>query len=417
MSTSKNWAGNLTYHAKNLAEPTSLDAVQDVVSTSTKLRALGSRHSFNAIADTHGTHVSLAHMPAGLTIDADARTVTISGGLRYGEFVEELDRAGWALGNLASLPHISVAGAIATGTHGSGTGNKNLAAAVTGLEMVIADGSVISARRGDPEFDGMVVALGTLGVVTRVTLDVVPSFDVRQDVFDDLPWNSLINHFEEVMTGAYSLSVFTLWDSPVAGAVWVKSIPDASLTAPRTEYFGATLAESARHPLPDGATQSTTQQGVAGPSWARLPHFRLEHTPSAGAELQSEYLVPREHAVEAIAAIRALGPRIRPHLLVSELRTIAADSLWLSPAHGVDCLGIHFTWMQHGDEITALLHQIERTLAPLGARPHWGKLFEANPARIRSLYPRLREFRQLAAALDPTGKFRNEFVDHWLFGA
>lgn len=415
MSTSKNWAGNLTYRAKVLAEPTTINELHAVVTSAAKLRALGSRHSFNTIADTADTQISLAHMPVELSINAEAQTVTVNGGARYGEFVRELDQAGWALQNLASLPHISVAGAIATGTHGSGVGNQSLAAAVAALDLMIADGSVITVRRGDPEFSGMIVTLGALGVVIRVTLDVVPSFEVRQDVYDNLPWSSLINNFDEVVGGAYSLSVFTMWDAPNAGTVWAKHLPHAWVTQPAKGYFGATLAEEARHPLSDGPTASTTEQGTSGPSWARLPHFRLEHTPSSGDELQSEFLVPREHAVAAIEAIRSLGPRIRPHLFVSELRTIAADDLWLSPAHSVDCLGIHFTWMQHGAEITALLHQIDRTLRPFGARPHWGKLFESDPGRVGLLYPRLGDFREVAEALDPAGKFRNEFIDRWLF--
>ena len=417
MSASKNWSGNVTYTAQDLAEPTSVEELQAVVSATPKVRALGSRHSFSSIADTPDTQVSLSKMPVEVAIDGNSRTVTVNAGARYGEFVEELDRAGWALGNLASLPHISVAGAIATGSHGSGVGNGSLAAAVAGIEMVIADGTVISARRGDPEFDGMVVALGTLGILTRVTLDVVPRFEIIQHVYTSLPWDSLVDGFDEVVSGAYSVSIFTLWDAPDAGSVWTKSIPDAVGPITPKEYFGATLARDQRHPLPDGPAKFATQQGQPGAWWARLPHFRLEFTPSKGDELQSEYLLPREHAGAAIEAVRALGPRIRPHLFISELRTIAADPLWLSPTHSVDCLAIHFTWMQHGDEITALLHQLERTLAPFGARPHWGKLFRADARRIASLYPKLREFRQLAGALDPEAKFRNDFVDRWLFGA
>ncbi|AXT85745.1 FAD-binding protein [Aeromicrobium sp. A1-2] len=410
--TGTNWAGNLTYHATALHQPGSIEELSALVAAAPSARALGSRHSFNAIADTTGVQISVAGLPPVVEVDAAAREVTVSAGLRYGELVEELDQAGWALHNLASLPHISVAGAIATGTHGSGDRNGSLASSVAGLELVTADGTVRSVRRGDPDFDGMVVSLGLLGVVTKVTLDIIPTFQIRQDLYEGVPWESIETDLDAITGSAYSVSLFTDWGAGGAGQAWVKSRADA---APREEFFGARPAARQLHPLPgEQADVATTQLGAAGPWWDRLPHFRLGFTPSNGEELQTEYLVPREHALEAIRAVRALAPRVQPHLLISEIRTIAADALWLSPSHSVGCLAIHFTWRMHVPEVTALLPVIDAALAPCAARPHWGKVFETAPQRLLEAYPRIPDLRALADRLDPEQTFANRLTSHWL---
>jgi xylitol oxidase len=410
--TETNWAGNLTYGASSLLEPTTMEQLCEIVATEPAVRGLGSRHSFNRIADTTGVHVSVAALPAVVEVDTLARQVIVSAGLRYGELVEELDRAGWALHNLASLPHISVAGAIATGTHGSGDHNGSLAGSVAALELVTADGSVLTVRRGDPDFDGMVVALGCLGIVTKVTLDIVPTFQVRQDVYEGVSWESIADNFDAITASAYSVSMFTDWGEAGAGQAWLKSRADVT---PPADFFGALPATRELHPLPDESAEFTTRQlGAPGAWWDRLPHFRLGFTPSNGEELQTEYLVPRFHALAAIAAVRSLAPAIRPHLFVSELRTIAADDLWLSPSHDVDCLAIHFTWRMHVPEVTALLPALDDALAPFGARPHWGKVFESDRDRLAVAYPRISDFRSLAERLDPTGTFRNDQTSKWL---
>lgn len=410
--TGTNWAGNLTYGASKLLEPTSVDELCEIVATEPLVRGLGSRHSFNPIADTTGVQVSVAALPAVIEVDPAARQVTVSAGLRYGELVEELDRAGWALHNLASLPHISVAGAIATGTHGSGDHNGSLASSVAALELVTGDGSVLRVRRGDPDFAGMVVSLGCLGIVTQVTLDIVPTFQVRQDVYEGVSWESIADNFDAITASAYSVSMFTDWGDAGAGQAWLKSRADVT---PPADFFGASPATRELHPLPDESAEFTTRQlGAPGVWWDRLPHFRLGFTPSNGEELQTEYLVPRFHALAAIDAVRSLAAAIRPHLFVSELRTIAADDLWLSPSHDVDSLGIHFTWRMHVPEVTALLPALDDALAPFSARPHWGKVFRSDRAHLDTAYPRISDFRSLAERLDPTATFRNAQTSEWL---
>ncbi|HEX8598864.1 MAG TPA: D-arabinono-1,4-lactone oxidase [Chloroflexia bacterium] len=424
MTTSlNNWAGNYTYTAPRLHYPETLEQVQELVSRSSKLKVLGSRHSFNSIADTPGDLVSLDRLGASgplLTLDRERHTVTISAAARYGQINRQLHREGYALRNLASLPHISVAGACATATHGSGDHNGTLATAVRAMEVVTADGSMLVLSRdlsGD-KFAGAVVALGGLGVVTKLTLDVVPAFDMRQDVYEHLPLSQLVDHFEQIVSGADSVSLFTRWQDDLVDQVWLKRrVTDEDEFAPASELFGATLAPTHLHPIPSLSAESCTEQmGVRGPWFERLPHFRMDFTPSSGEELQSEYLVPRQHVIAAINTLFGLSARLAPLLQVTEVRTIAADDLWMSPCYQQACVGIHFTWKKDWDAVRQLLPVIEEQLAPLEARPHWGKLFTMPPQRVRLLYPKLPDFQRLLRSYDPQGKFRNAFLDRYIFG-
>ncbi|WP_307024435.1 FAD-binding protein [Arthrobacter globiformis] len=414
-----NWAGNLRYAAAEVQEPATVAELQGLVAGAQKLRALGSRHSFNRIADTTGTLVSLEHLEPAIQVDPAKMTVTVSGGTRYGTLAAELQRQGYALHNLASLPHISVAGAVATATHGSGDRNGNLATAVAGLELVTADGGILTSRRGEPDFDGMVVGLGALGIVSSLTLDIEPTFRLSQTVFEDLEWDQVLENFDDVTSSAYSVSLFTDWSGGRIGQAWLKSrTEDESAPPLRNGFFGGTPAKEPRHPIAGVPGTTCTQQlGVPGPWSDRLAHFRMEFTPSKGDELQSEYLVPREHAVDAIQAMRKLSHLVTPLLLVSEIRTMAADSLWLSPNYGTDSIGLHLTWRQDQPAVEAVLPVIEAELAPLGARPHWGKLFDGGASRLAPLYPRFADFKALADRLDPEGKFRNDFLDTKVFGS
>jgi xylitol oxidase len=410
-----NWAGNHTYQAAVLHRPASLDQLRELVAGAGRLRALGSRHSFSEIADSDEL-VSLDGLPAEVAIDHGAGTVSVAAGLRYGELAETLKAEGVALANLASLPHISVAGAIATATHGSGDANGNLATAVAGLKLVTASGELLSASRGDPDFDGMVVGLGALGVVTRLTLDVEPAYQVRQRTFEGLPWASLFEHFDEVTGAGYSVSLFTRWGETV-DQVWIKSRVTAEPERARGDLFGAVPATVDRHPiLGIDPVNCTPQLGVAGPWSDRLPHFRMGFTPSSGEELQSEYHLPRGRAVAALEALRGIGDRLRPVLQVSELRTVAADRLWMSPQYGRDTLAVHFTWGPDWAAVRPVLAELEAALADFEARPHWGKLFLADAGTIAGRYPRHGDFARLAGRLDPGGVFTNAWLRERVLG-
>lgn len=405
-----NWAGNYEYRAGRIHRPATLEQVQEIVAAARRVRVLGSRHSFSAIADSDEL-ISLDGLPQTVKIDHAAGTVDCSPALRYGKLARALAAEGLALHNLASLPHISVAGAVATATHGSGDANGNLATAVAGLELVTSAGELLAVERGDADFDGVVVGLGALGAVTRVTLDVEPAYEVSQRVFEGLTWGALSANFDAIMASGYSVSVFTCWGSDV-DQVWVKRRVDDETEASSAELFGARAATVDRHPIVGtDPANCTSQLGRAGPWSDRLPHFRMGFTPSTGDELQSEFFVSREHAVDAIDAVRHLADAIGPLLQVSEIRTIASDDLWMSPQYGRDSVGLHFTWRPDQPAVELALARLESMLAPFDARPHWGKVFVTGAAGVERLYPRLADFARLVDRLDPRQAFRNAWLD------
>ncbi|NUO46910.1 MAG: FAD-binding protein [Streptomyces sp.] len=405
--TVTNWAGNITYTAKELHRPSSPAALAALVAGSGRVRVLGSGHSFNEIAEpgAEGVLLSIAGFPPVIDVDSAARTVRVGGGVRYAELARVVHAHGLALPNMASLPHISVAGSVATGTHGSGVGNAPLASAVREVELVVADGSTVTIGRGDARFAGAVTSLGALGVVTALTLDLEPSYDVEQHLFTELPLENL--DFEAVMGSAYSVSLFTDWREPGFGQVWLKRRTDQ----PLAEFPWAAPATEKLHPVPGmPAVNCTEQFGVPGPWHERLPHFRAEFTPSSGAELQSEYLLPRRYAVEALHAVDGVRETVAGVLQTCEVRTVAADEQWLSPAYGRDTVALHFTWIEDTAAVLPVVRRLEEALDGFEARPHWGKVFTTPGAALRERYPRLDDFRALARDLDPSGKFANGFV-------
>jgi alditol oxidase len=407
-----NWAGNLSYSTDRLHEAGSVEQIRAVLKSHDKVKVLGTRHCFNSIADSRHNLLSLASMQK-VVLDASARTVTVDAGVSYGQLGPYLNSKGFALHNLASLPHISIAGACSTATHGSGETSGNLSTAVSAIEMVTADGEVVKLSRDSEDFNGAVVGLGALGVITRITLDIEPTYEVRQYVYEGLPLTEMAKHFDEIQASGYSVSVFTDWQKQHINELWIKC--REAFVAPR-ELFGAKLATRNLHPIGELSPENCTEQmGVAGPWYDRLPHFRMGFTPSAGKELQSEYFVARRNAVDAILAVERLRDLVTPHLLVSEIRTIAADSLWMSPCYKQSSVSIHFTWKPEWEEVKQLLPVIERELSPFQPRPHWGKLFTMQPAELQSRYEKLTDFRQLVAKYDPRGKFRNDFLDTNLF--
>jgi alditol oxidase len=410
-----NWAGNVAFRARTLHRPASVAELQQLVARSERIRSLGGGHSFSLIADTAGELVSVAGLPPLADVDAATAQVHVSAGLRYSDLAPRLDGAGFALANLASLPHITVGGAVATGTHGSGAGNRCLSAAVSALDLVGADGALRTvSRETDPgQFAGLVVALGAAGIVTGLTLDLVPAFAVRQWVCAGVPFTALLAHLDEVTAAAYSVSVFTPWGPDRTVQVWLKSTEPAM--RPPDDWLGGRLLAADVHPVPGmPAEYVTAQAGLPGPWHERLPHFRPDFTPSAGDELQSEFLLAREHGPAALAALDELGPLIAPVLLISEIRTVAADDLWLSPAYQRDTLALHFTWKADARAVAPVLAAVEAALEPLAPRPHWGKVSTIPAAEVAGRYPRINDMRALVAELDPDGTFRNEFTDAYL---
>ncbi len=417
MSREQNWANNYTFKAAHIHRPDSLDELRGLVARLSKVRAIGARHSFNGIADSPDDLIDLSAFDPHFVTDAPQQTVTVSAATTYTELVAYLQTSGWALHNMASLPHISIAGAISTGTHGSGDTNGTLSTAVAGLEFVASTGDLVQIRRGNADFDGIVVGLGAFGIITRITLDIQPRFEIRQDAFADLPWAALLDSFDEIMSAAYSVSVLTRWSGKTVDRVWLKTRLTNERTADIPEArWGAVPA---LHPyIGDKHAEGCqlTEFGVPGPWSQRLPHVQSAAGAGANDQIQSEYMVPRHVARVAFGKLRAIGAAIDSHLIATEIRTVMGDSLWLSPCYGHDTVAIHFTWKSEPEPVHAITSKIEDTLLPLGGRPHWGKLIHADARQLARLYPRLHHFRDLVRTYDPAGKFRNEFLDKHVFG-
>jgi alditol oxidase len=415
----KNWAENLQFSTSNVHYPESVEDLQQLVRQLPKMRALGSRHSFNMIADSTDNLISTQKLNKIVSLDKAQGKVTVEGGMKYGELCDYLHQNGFALHNLASLPHISIAGSISTATHGSGVGNGNLATSVSGIEFVNGKGDLIQLTREDGDvFNGSVVGLGALGLVTKVTLDLVPTFEVAQVVYRNLPIDSLNENFNSIMSLGYSVSMFLDWKSNKINEVWVKKklqkgeIPDFP-----KELFGAPMATENVHPVESISAESCTEQmGIPGPWYNRLPHFKMEFQPSAGKELQSEYFIPFENAYEALMAVNEMAEQISPHLFISEIRAIKGDELWMSPCYHQNSVAIHTTWKQEIPEVMALLPLLEQKLAPFNPKPHWGKLFSIPPQTLKERYQKLDDFKALLEIHDPNGKFRNDFINQNIYG-
>ena len=408
----KNWAGNLIYSTTNIQYPTSVEQVQSLVKKSDKIKALGSRHCFNNIADSKFAFIGMEKMNKVVSLDKTAGTVTIEGGMNYGQLCPYLETNGFALHNLASLPHISVTGACTTATHGSGVKNGNLSTSVKALEFVSADGSLhrLNEKDDTDKFMGAVVGLGAIGIITKITLAVQPSFTMRQYVFENLPLSQLSENFIKIMSAGHSVSLFTDWQKNSINEVWVKLRSDEKFDG-GSEFFGAKPATKNVHPIIELSAENCTEQmGVPGVWYERLPHFKMGFTPSSGKELQAEYFVPAKNAVDAMMAIQRMGKQIGPHLFISEIRTIAADKLWLSPANNEDMVAIHFTWKQDWPAVSKLLPQIEMELASYNVKPHWGKLFTLPKSTLAAKYPAMQNFANLVKEYDPAGKFVNDFL-------
>ena len=413
----QNWAESFTYGAARFHQPATVNELRKLIRDSSRVKALGGRHSFSRIADTDADLIATSQFNQLVKLDEKNRSVTVGGGMKYGELAEPLHRAGFAVHNLASLPHIQVGGATGTATHGSGDGNGNLAAPVVAIELVTADGELLRIKRGDRDFDGAVVHLGALGVITEVTLEIVPTFDVQQYVYIGLSQNQLEDNLENLFSSGYSVSVFTDWqEDPRLSTIWVKRKVDGRPYKAPPEMFGTRLANRHVHPIVGYDEKvCTPQMGEVGPWFNRLPHFLMNFRPSTGAELQSEFFVPREHAGAAIRDLYGLGGELKRVLQISEIRSIKADDYWMSTANGGDRIALHFTWVKDWSRVVGVLPIIEEKLGVYGARPHWGKVTTMRPKALQSRYPRLNEFRRLAKQLDPTGKFRNDYLKKYVF--
>jgi len=310
---------------------------------------------------------------------------------------------------MGSLPHISLAGAYATGTHGSGDTNQMLSSSLKAFSFIDAKGELIHYGIGDENFDACRLGLGSYGLWVSVTLHVVPTYQIRQDVYRQIPWESFYEDPKLGTSAGYSVSLFTKWGGAKIDQLWAKSMI-GDLQPPATLYGQSAEGNSLVELAPGVGANLTQQGGVPGPWLDRLPHFRLDATPSAGNEIQTEYFLNRDAAIEAMREINKISSLINPTLVISEIRTIAQDSAWLSPMKQEDKIALHFTWKNERQSVSKAVDLVERALAPFAPIPHWGKVHHFDERRLALRHEKLSEARATFDSLDPAGKFSSEYL-------
>lgn len=410
----QNWAKNITFSSQNYIEIENLTQLQKVIESSNRLKVVGTSHSFSEIADTTGTLISLKNLDSEIEIDEKSQTVKVSAGTSYANLAKYLEKNGWALSNLASLGEITIAGAVMTGTHGSGSNNKVLSDSVVAIEMILASGDKFVIDRKDfTQFSGFVVSFGALAVFTKLTLKIVKSFSVKQVVYENIPIQSVLENFNEIFDRPYSASYFSNWSPKNTGQIWMKFLDDDKYPELQSKAYGGNLALTNQHPVKVNHPGNCTEQmGVSGKWLFRLPHFKLDSSPASGDEVQTEYLVNRIHVQSYINELTKIGEDIAARVYATEIRTISSDDLWLSGAYGRETVGFHFTWKK-SSEVKDFLPVIENILGKYNGRPHWGKLFSTPRAQLIERYPMYEEFRQLIQKYDSGNKFRNKFIEQY----
>jgi len=412
-----NWAGNVKYEGE-LFHPSSLGEIQNLIRGASGVKVVGGRHSFSAVANTRpeGTLLSLDSFKTISNVDRARLTVDVGAGVKYSDLCPVIARQGFTVENTASVLPINVVGASATGTHGSGT--QSLAAQITGLQFVNGKGELVRLSQKDGnDFSLTVVGLGGFGVVTGVTMKVVPNFEMRQRVWEEMPFDQFLKHFDKIMKAGYSVSAFTTWRGDTVSEVWVKRRATDGDSAPGSEWYGAKPAPRDRHPIVTmDPTPCTPQMGVVRQAWEILPHFRPDKPPSSrGHERHSEYSVPEKDAVAAMRALHAVGDKIGRALQISEIRTVKEDNLALSVAYRRPSVLLHFTWTENDADVTKAIPVVEEALRPFQPRPHWGKMSHLRGAELRENFPKLDDFRKFCEKHDPAGRFRNSFLDKSVF--
>lgn len=410
----KNWAGNLTFSAKEYLEVNSISKLQSIVNKSTGVKVIAAGHSFNDIANTSHTHISLKNMSSQIEIDSNQKIALVPAGMSYADVCKFLEKYGWALSNTASLGEISMAGAILTATHGSGSENSILSECVVGIEMVLASGEIYAVDQDESdEFQGLVVSLGGLGVLTKFKVRIVKSFSIKQYVYENIGLEALAQNFDLVFNKAYSVSYFSNWAKNSTGQVWMKFLDDGSPIDVPYLFLDGNLATSNQHPVKANDPSSCTQQmGESGKWLYRLPHFKLGSSPASGDEVQTEYLVDRAHVREYISSLSLIGDEISDRVYATEIRAIKEDNLWLSPAYNRATIGFHFTWKK-SESLQKFLQKIEEILGKHNGRPHWGKLFVTSRENLVGRYPKFSDFERILMKYDPNKKFRNSFIDRY----
>jgi FAD-linked oxidoreductase len=412
-----NWARTASCAPAAFARPRSEDELREVLRGAKRAKVVGGGHSWSDAACTDGVLISLDALDEVVSIDD--RKVTVEAGIRLDALNEELARRGLALGVIGSIARQSVAGAIATGTHGSGPRHGSLASLVCGLRLMLADGSVRDLAPGDDLFDAALVSLGALGVDTRVTLACEPAFRL-EELAGPVAFDEAI---ERIPRLARDEAYVKLWWLPHTDVVQIYRYRRTEEPATSRAFvrwfdqhvvnrivFAAALRFSGWFPASIPRINALVRALYFRPT-RRIARSDLALTiamPPLHEEV--EYAIPIERAAEALRGMRALIERERLRVnFVVELRFVAADRAWMSPAYGRDSAYVG-AYMARAEGIDRYFAAFEREMIALGGRPHWGKQFSLGAAQLRDLCPNHARFRALRDSLDPGRLFDNGFL-------
>mmetsp|Transcript_11314 Transcript_11314/g.18512 ORF Transcript_11314/g.18512 Transcript_11314/m.18512 type:complete len:495 (+) Transcript_11314:56-1540(+) len=457
-----NWAGNQSWGpATRLFEPENMEALQHTVASHPKLRAIGSTHSFSPLfnaGDDNIGFVSMRKMPRICLLDDIEGVVSIDAGTTYSELCNALRDTSWALPMTAALPHFSVAGAVATGTHGSsGVGPcgrvaiSGLADAVVEMKFVGADGETRTVRKGDPEFSFSVVSLGMLGICTHLKLQLVRNFDVEQCVYGSWPaheshgptgaeLSDALAVLPEAMRSCDAFSLFVDFSVDAPGMLILKRFTpaaagDASASgerearkgekcnssvgfSPKQRFGKLLLKNDAVYNFIEGDTFETTVKG----RWFDQLHVWMKDAapfgPQGAPELQFEHFVPLRYAKECLERLHLIA-RSWPGILYAEIRAVRADDQALSPYNASEEDGFDTLAISHGihsglgeERVLQAAAIVEDGLSDFNPKPHWGKLSNLTHAKASRMYgPKLEAFRHHVGNIDPEGKFSNPWLD------
>jgi L-gulono-1,4-lactone dehydrogenase len=429
----RNWAGTATATPARWCRPGTeaeiCAAVKDAAPAGLTVRALGSGHSFTAAAATSGVALDLSAWTGIIAADTRTGLVTARSGTTLRALNAELGGLGLAMANLGDIDAQTLAGALSTGTHGTGARLGGLATQVEALELVLADGSVVTcSASARPElFAAARVGLGALGVITTVTLRCVPSFTLLADE-RPMPVEEVLGQFD-VLAGANDH--FEFYWFPYGRQALVKRnnrlpVPDGAQATPsprplpawrrfwefevmENAAFGALCRVGRAAPRLIPSLNRLSSAALSSRTYTGTSH-RVFVTPRRVRFAESEYAVPRESLGHVIAELRRAVPRLAdPVMFPVEVRVAAADDIWLSTGYGRESayVAIH---QYAGLPYQAYFDRFESIVAEVAGRPHWGKLHSLDAGRLRPLYPRFDDFRRVRAEADPEGRFGNAYL-------
>ncbi|MEV6603386.1 D-arabinono-1,4-lactone oxidase [Kutzneria sp. NPDC051319] len=424
----RNWAGTARSQPVHVARPRDVSEIAEAVTVAAKdgftVRPRGSGHSFTSIAATDGVAIDLGEWSGVVRADRENHLVTVRSGTPLHRLNAELHRLGMAMANLGDIDAQTISGAISTGTHGTGARLGGLSTQVRALELVLADGSVVTCSPDErPDlFSAARVGLGALGVISTVTLQCVPAFALQAREFPQ-PLDAILERFDPLCDSEDHVEFHWF---PHSDRVQVKHnirLPADASIAPLSrarQFYEYEVMENSAFGLVCKLGRAVpsvvpTLNRVCASLWSERSYsdhsFRVFTTPRRVRFVETEYAVPRESLHDMLREFRAAIPRLRhPVIVPVEVRVAAADDIPLSTAYGRDSayIAIHqYVGMPYREYFDCF----ERIAGAVGGRPHWGKMHTLDASVLATRYPRFDDFRALRATVDPNGVFRNAYLD------